>query len=137
LAHTFFWTLAAACTALIAIGAVHYYSLYRSDRIGRETAERVNLELVRQVTVADLAAVVTDLMVLARHVEQMALPRSAAMDPELERIFVIFAEQKRLYDQIRFIDAQGRETLRVNLGQRLLDKITDAAGPMADHLHLV
>jgi hypothetical protein len=73
LPHTFGWTLLAACTALIAIAAVHFYSVYRADRIGRETAERASVELVRQVMVADVAAAVTDLMVLARHIEQMTL----------------------------------------------------------------
>lgn len=113
--QTFAWTLAAACLALVAIAAAHYYSVYRSERIGQETAERVNLELVRQAVVVDVATVVTDLFVLARHVEQMALPRAGQALPDLERVFVIFAEQKRLSDQIRFIDPGGRETLRVNL----------------------
>ena len=113
--HAFARTFLAACAALVAIALVHYYSLYRSERVGRQTAERVSLELVRQVMVADVATVVTDLMVLARHIEQMALPKGVAPDPNLERIFVVFAEQKRLYDQIRFIDPEGRETLRVDL----------------------
>jgi len=113
--RTFAWTLAAACLALVSIAAAHYYSVYRSERVGRETGERVSLDLVRQVVVADLATVVTDLFVLARHIEQMALPSPGQAHPDLERIFVIFAEQKRLYDQIRFIDPAGRETLRVNL----------------------
>jgi len=101
--------------ALIAIAVVHYYSVYRAERVGTETAERVGVELVRQVLVADLASVVTDLLVLARHVEQMALAEDALPAPQLERVFVIFAEQKRLYDQIRYIDTRGQETLRVDL----------------------
>ena len=214
LLHAFVRSFLAACAALVAIAAVHYHSIYRSERVGRETAERVGLDLVRQVMVADVAAVVTDLMVLARHVEQMALPGATAMESELQRIFVVFAEQKRLYDQIRFIDPRGRETLRVNmrggravsvppaelqdksgryyvaaaqglapgglyispldlnveqgqverpfkpvmrfatavfdpqgrragivvlnyLGQRLLDSVSEAAGPMTEHLHLL
>jgi PAS domain S-box-containing protein len=114
--HTFGWTFLAACTALLAIAAVHYYSVYRSERVRRETAEQANVELVRQAMVADVAAVVTDLMVLARHIEQMPFAdNTIEVRRELQRVFVIFAEQKRLYDQIRFIDASGRETLRVNL----------------------
>jgi hypothetical protein len=114
MAQGFAWTLAAACLALVLIAAAHYYSIYRSGRILQETAERVNLELVRQVVLADVNTVVTDLFVLARHIEQMPLQNAGEADPHLERVFVIFAEQKRLYDQIRFIDPQGRETLRVN-----------------------
>ncbi len=214
LPQTFLWTFLFAVTALVAIAAIHYYSAYRSERVGRETAERTGLELVRQVMVGDMATVATDLMVLARHIEQMALTRAAVPDRDLERVFVIFAEQKRFYDQIRFIDPVGRETLRVNLldgravtvppselqdksdryyvaaaqglspediyispldlnieqgdierpfkpvmrfatavfdgegrragivvlnylGQRLLDGVRSAAGPLADHLHLI
>jgi hypothetical protein len=155
LPQTFLWTFLAARTALLAIAAVHYYSLYSSERVGRETSEQVSVELVRQVLVADVA----DLMVLVRHIEQMTRTDRDMPDPELERVFVIFAEQKRLYDQIRFIDNAGQETLRVDLrdgrafsvprselqnksaryylGQRLLDGVARAAGPAADHLHLV
>ena len=64
----------------------------------------------------DISTVVSDLMVLARHIEELI--SGGELGPEavdLERSFAIFAEQKRLYDQIRFIGTDGYEILRVNL----------------------
>jgi hypothetical protein len=115
LAPTFAWIFTAACVVLLGIAAIHYYTAYRSERLSRETSERVHVDLVEQVIVGDIASVATDLMVLTRHIEQLALSGDLGIrDPDLEPMFVIFAEQKRLYDQIRFLNTEGWELLRVN-----------------------
>ena len=132
LARAFGQALTAVLAALMAIGGVHYLSVRHAERVATETRQLADLEVARATLASDLGAVVTDLRLLARHIEQMVPnPESTAGSAELARIFLVFAEQKRLYDQIRFIGADGRETLRVNLaygrarlvpGEELQDK---------------
>ena len=64
----------------------------------------------------NIAAVVTDLLFLARHLESLSFDPVANIGRRryLEEVFTTFIREKGLYDQIRFIDAGGRETVRVN-----------------------
>lgn len=135
--------------ALIAVG--QYTAEQRAARTQVSAAERADMEIARGMLGADIAAAATDLLVLARHVEEMVPDRaSAAGLADLGRIFVVFAEQKRLYDQIRFIAPDGREQLRVNLQDgrarlvprwRLQDKsqryyVTEALRTSASRIYL-
>ena len=100
---------------LVGIAAAHYYTRYRTERVTREASEQTHVQLAQRLVVSDIAAVVSDLRVLARQIEELDLNGSQTLQGDrLERSFRIFAEQKRLYDQIRFIDIAGRELIRVN-----------------------
>ncbi len=116
LARTFLLLLLAFSILLLGIAAAHYYTQYQAARVNREAGERVSVALARRAVLGDIAAVVTDLTVLARQLE-VQLDAVDAEPPErrLGRIFGIFVEQKRLYDQIRYIDSGGLEQVRVNL----------------------
>ena len=115
LARTFLAIFLSFSLLLLAIAGVHYYTQYQSIRVNREASETVNVTLARRALLTDIASVVTDLLVLARQIEGVLSEGEAtAQTSVMVRTFAIFVEQKRLYDQIRFIDASGRETVRVN-----------------------
>lgn len=107
-----------ALTLLLgAVIVVHFYVDYRAERTLRDTREVLNVELARRALAADIAAVTTDLMFLGRLVESLSFDPVVAAGREryLSEVFVTFAREKGLYDQIRFLDIQGQEVVRVNL----------------------
>jgi len=107
-----------ALTLLLgAVIIVHFYVDYRAERTLRDTREILNVELARRALAADIAAVTTDLMFLGRLVESLSFDPVVAAGREryLSEVFVTFAREKGLYDQIRFLDIQGQEVVRVNL----------------------
>jgi PAS domain S-box-containing protein len=103
---------------LTGIAAAHFYTQYQADRVAREAEERVSVALARRAVLGDIDAVVTDLMVLARNLELELDSRSGDDYLRIARVFGIFAAQKRLYDQIRYIDETGWESVRVNFRNR-------------------
>lgn len=117
LARTFAGVLTALTLLLGAVLAVHYYVDFRAERTRRETSESVNVELARRAMAADIATVSTDLMFLARHLESLSFDPVAAEARRryLAEVFLTFAREKGLYDQVRFLDLGGREVVRVNL----------------------
>ncbi len=116
LARTFVLTYLAFSILLLGIGSAHYYTHYQSARVEREASEKVSVALARRALLSDISSVVTDLMVLARQLEgELDAPDSGPLRGRLSRVFSIFITQKRLYDQIRYLDYHGMEQVRVNL----------------------
>ncbi|WP_275099053.1 PAS domain S-box protein [Sedimenticola hydrogenitrophicus] len=98
------------------VGSMHYYTYYTTERSNREASESLNVDLARRMIVSDISSVASDLMFLARHVEQQGLlqaPRHV-LEQRVALEFSVFAEEKRLFDQIRYLDRAGREVVRVN-----------------------
>jgi PAS domain S-box-containing protein len=113
-----FTGLFVALTLLLgAVVAAHFYVDYRAERTLRDARETLNVELARRALAADIAAVTTDLMFLGRLVEGLSFDRTAAegRNRYLAEVFLTFAREKGLYDQIRFLDIHGQEVVRVNL----------------------
>ena len=100
-----------------AVLMVHFYVDYRAERTLRDAGETLNVELARRALAADIAAVTTDLMFLGRLVEKLSFDPAVADGREryLAEVFLTFAREKGLYDQIRFLDIRGQEVVRVNL----------------------
>ena len=119
-----------ALTLLLGVVVVvHFYVDYRAERTRRDTNETLNVELARRALVADIASVTTDLMFLGRLLESLRFDSQSAEGRRrfLAEVFVTFAREKQLYDQIRFIDRQGQEVVRVNLDGGD-PRLVDAAG---------
>lgn len=107
-----------ALTLLLgAVAAIHFYGDFRAERTRRDTNESLNVELARRALAADLSAVTTDLTFLGRLLESLSFePQQAdARQRYLAEVFITFAREKGLYDQIRYLDVHGRELVRVNL----------------------
>lgn len=109
--------LIAVSLLLGAVFMVHFYFDYRAESTRRDTNESLNVELARGALAADIAAVTTDLMFLGRLIESLSFEPAVAEGRRryLAQVFVTFAREKALYDQIRFLDVRGHEVVRVNL----------------------
>ena len=119
LGRSFIGVYLALSLLLCAVFAIHYYAEYRAERTRREISESVHVELARAALASDIAAVVTDLMFLARHLESLSFDPVAAQARRryLAEVFSTFAQEKGLYDQVRFIDRYGREVVRINYAE--------------------
>jgi PAS domain S-box-containing protein len=109
--------LTLALTLLLAgVFVMHFYIDFRADRASRDADEMLNVELGRRAVAADIAAVTTDLLFLRSLVESLSFDPSVAEGRRryMAEVFLTFAREKGLYDQIRFIDPAGREVVRVN-----------------------
>jgi len=104
------------CLVLTIVGAMHYYTVYTTERTTREASEQLNVDLARRMIITDIDAMARDLMFLAEHLEIQGLLDVADAQNRwrIANEFAVFAKKKRLYDQIRFLDSSGMESVRVN-----------------------
>lgn len=95
---------------------MHYYTVYTTERETREASESLNVDLARHMIISDIAGVTSDLMFLAEHIEEQGLLDDLTYEDEKRIVneFSVFARQKGLYDQIRYLDSSGMEIVRVN-----------------------
>jgi len=107
---------AALCCILIIIASMHYYSFYATERATRDAREALNVDLAQHMITNDISSVVRDLRFLAEHIERRRLFQqpSGLRKQRIEQEFLVFSEKKALYDQIRFIDKNGLEVVRIN-----------------------
>jgi signal transduction histidine kinase len=95
------------------------FALYYQDRANEENlheqAGKYLVDLHADIITRELEAVESDLLYLAG---QAALRHYLAGAPggqeELQEEYLLFCRQRAVYDQIRYIDADGRERVRVN-----------------------
>ncbi|MBT8438079.1 MAG: PAS domain S-box protein [Gammaproteobacteria bacterium] len=112
---------------LIALAA-HYYSIHRTEVLTIETREMLNVGLARSALNNDLAAVITDLKFLSNHLESKAFDSSDRFKQQnVSTLLQGFSNQKRLYDQIRFIQADGQEIIRINFHRDKAYEVAEAA----------
>jgi hypothetical protein len=86
------------------------------ERSKIETGESLNIGIGKKVVLKDLESVRTDLMVLSGNSEFLELNGPLAKR-SLEHIgeeFLNYSKNKHIYDQIRYLDENGREIIRVN-----------------------
>ncbi|MEW8626502.1 MAG: PAS domain S-box protein [Candidatus Thiodiazotropha sp.] len=102
--------------AIFALGAyVHYYTNSETDRVTLRTNELLNVGLARSVLNRDLSNVISDLIFLASYIDRQSFDASGRLrKKQVEELFFTFIKEKRLYDQVRYIDRQGLEKIRVN-----------------------
>lgn len=102
-------------TLFIVAIAVHSYSNFQTERVMTETHEMLNVSLARSELNNDLATVISDLKFLSSHLENRGFDTSGQIKlNNVTALLSSFSHQKRLYDQIRFIDPDGQETIRIN-----------------------
>ncbi|MCP3868439.1 MAG: PAS domain S-box protein [Gammaproteobacteria bacterium] len=104
------------CGVLTIVGSMHYYSFYTTESATRQAREKLNVDLARRTLTSDITGVVGDLMFLSENIERQRLfeQSEAERDLHISRKFVAFSKNKRLYDQIRYLDNLGREVVRIN-----------------------
>ncbi|WP_316366051.1 PAS domain S-box protein [Candidatus Thiodiazotropha sp. CDECU1] len=102
--------------ATLAIGAyVHYYTISETERVTWESSELLNVGLARSALNRDLSNVISDLIFLSSYIERQGFDEGGKLRAhQVEQLSYTFIKEKRLYDQVRFIDLDGRERVRVN-----------------------
>ena len=102
----------------VLIAALLLFVHYTNEKSGRIITERTEVNTVgtlKEVIAADLQSAVSDLMILASHQGlQEVLDGEAIKLPALSQDFLSFSLRKGLYDQIRFLNQEGMEVVRVN-----------------------
>jgi len=116
LVKQFVRNFAVLCSILAVVASMHYYSFYAAERATREASESLNVDLAQHMITNDISSVVRDLRFLAEHIERRQLFQqpSGLRKQRIEQEFLVFSEKKALYDQIRFIDKDGLEVVRIN-----------------------
>jgi len=98
-----------------------YYSDSKNEKLITETREKYTLSLLAQVVANDFKSVLSDLMILSTKNELQAMlirtSRSEAHRKALAQEYLHYAARKKLYDQIRFLDAAGMERVRINFNK--------------------
>ncbi len=103
--------------ALIGFGWLQLRSDAAQRLTNLQTTESARLEIAARLIDHDIASVTSDLLVLA-HAPQFQRYLDSGRESYRESSAALFrtlAQRKGLYDQIRYLDAQGRERIRVNL----------------------
>lgn len=104
---------------VLAVGLISY-SAYRLEsdswREELEASERATLKLSRSMVFLDMANMVSDLMFWAdqRDVVAFCQNQTNADRQGLVTDLINFALHKHLYDQIRYIDTDGQEKIRID-----------------------
>jgi PAS domain S-box-containing protein len=102
--------------ATLAIGAyVHYYTSSETERVTWESSELLNVGLARSALNRDLSNVISDLIFLSSYIERQGFDAEGVLHAlQVGQLFYTFIKEKRLYDQVRFLDLEGYERVRVN-----------------------
>ncbi len=82
--------------------------------------ERKNLEILRRIANDNVKSVASDLFYLSAHplLHRMLENNSPAVQRELADDFKLFSSNSTLYDQIRFLDENGMERIRINFSRK-------------------
>ncbi len=107
-------------TLLAAVGISHYYTEMRLARVSLESNEIQNVALAQKGITSEMRAVISDLTFLAKLNELWGLlddPNDESARQNLSQEFLYFSEKKGIYDQIRFLSADGMEIIRINYNE--------------------
>lgn len=91
--------------------------------------EEKEVEIARSLLERELARAVSDLRVMAKlpSLGAYALDRDRKEGQRVAQHFSILAEEKQFYDQLRFLDARGKELVRVNYRNGRAEVVPDSA----------
>ena len=98
---------------LFVAGSIHFYSDYEVRRNSIESSEHLNIQLAKKMVTNDISRIVSDLLFLAEHINH-ASPNAENRSKMITDLFRTFAKNKGIYDQLRYIDQDGMEQIRIN-----------------------
>lgn len=103
------------CVLLISVIAWHSLEYRRELNLIRQL-ERNHLEIAFQFLTDEFQSIESDLLVLSKShsLRQFLVSQSERDRQVLEQDYLVFSNHKRIYDQVRFLDARGQERVRVN-----------------------
>lgn len=117
---------------LLLEGSFLYYLLNQSHEnklTALKTEEKEKVDLSRALTTRDLEIVASDLRILAdsNELTQYLNEINSVNLQALTERFSNFAHDRRLYDQVRFIDVHGKERVRINTKNGQVERVTGDA----------
>ncbi|MCP3686815.1 MAG: PAS domain S-box protein [Gammaproteobacteria bacterium] len=114
--HLSFWYALVATLLLLAVIAIHYQLYVSSESARRADMELLNLEVGKTSIYSDISNIQSDVSFLARQAEQHGYFDSMndMSQAILAQDFALFSDRKIIYDQIRLLDIEGQEIIRVN-----------------------
>ena len=94
-----------------------YHIEVNSFRKELSSEELLSVHVGKEVIIKDLEAISADVLMLAKQTEFYELPSAPSQSDfaGLNREFLLLSQIKQHYDQVRFIDHNGQEVIRVNL----------------------
>ncbi len=115
-ARSFFYLFIPLAIMLGGIIAFLHLQETRSQRLTLTLKETSRLNTQKEVVSSYIQAIATDVLAVSKHHElrMMFDNNEPRIRESLAREFLWFSRIKKIYDQARFLDAQGREVLRVN-----------------------
>ncbi len=98
------------------MAAIPLYFEHQSELIIHKDQQLHHVDQVNETLQMDLKGVVSDLMVLSSYSELKLLLESGGADirSKVEKAFLAFSANKGMYDQVRLLDHQGMELVRVD-----------------------
>ena len=116
LLYLYLQTLLPLLGLLLFTATIHLYATYESDRSSLENKEQLNIALAKRTILADIDSVLSDVLFLADEIknESSHFDKNALWQNRVSQKFQALAHRRALYDQIRLIDPDGIELIRVN-----------------------
>lgn len=110
------WYSLVSLVILFSVLGVHYNSHVSAETSKRNDQEILNLELGKTAIVTELSNIQSDVNFLARQAELRGHFDIVNTDTlaVLARDLALFSNEKIIYDQIRLIDVNGQEVIRIN-----------------------
>jgi PAS domain S-box-containing protein len=105
--------------SLTIVGCISLSFYFTSQHSRQKAIERQEISSLSQQEIIirnDIKAIIADLLVLVNH-HHLHSKLERNTDSNFDTVaeeFLIFARQKKIYDQVRFIDHTGMEQIRVN-----------------------
>ncbi len=117
----FMFFLVPMVLVLFVAGTIHFYSDYEVRRDSTKRAEQLNIHLAEEMITKDISKIVSDLLFLAEQMDNIMFTDKTAMDKkksDINQLFLSFANNQGIYDQIRYIDNSGNELCRINYSNK-------------------
>lgn len=98
----------------IAFAALHFDAQEKFDRL--QITEAANVEMAASAITQDFESVTSDLLMLSNNPDLLRYldSNTAAARSEVERNLLVLSREKGWYDQVRYLDADGMEVMRVD-----------------------
>ena len=127
-----------ALTTLAVITVLIYSYEFRSQRDLIKNDEANALALMEQAISNTFYSAVSDLMVLSDlHELKAFIENSDTVKKAAAKNFLIYSRNKKLYDQIRYLDEKGMEIMRVNFNELLVIRKHGNKVPYALLIHMI
>lgn len=96
--------------------SIVFYTRYTSTKESLITSRMRKLELMHNEIEFTLKDIISDLVILSGMVSFKEFMNSGSVKSmnEVEHFFNLFCAQRKVYDQVRFIDQNGMEVIRIN-----------------------